>query len=68
MGISGPEYLASVCMCVTCAGHGGGEDREVHLTLKHGVEAKNYDDVSGHNQISLTVCHPLPSSPTAGQG
>lgn len=27
-------------------GHGGEQDRDVHLQLKHGVEAKNYDDVS----------------------
>lgn len=30
-----------------CPGQGGhGAQREVTLTLKHGVEAKNYDDVS----------------------
>lgn len=29
-----------------CAGHDGEVDRDVHLQLKHGVEAKNYDDVS----------------------
>ena len=27
-------------------GQGGEQEREVHLQLKHGVEAKNYDDVS----------------------
>ena len=31
---------------MSSAGHGGEAEREVHLDLKHGVEAKNYDDVS----------------------
>lgn len=31
---------------VMCVGPGGDVDRDVHLELKHGVEAKNYDDVS----------------------
>ena len=38
------------CNCVTsfCFPVGGGinkQEREITLTLKHGVEAKNYDDV-----------------------
>ena len=64
VGVSGREYLAvCVCVCVTCAGGGGSEDRDVHLQLKHGVEAKNYDDVSGHHQISYAECHPLSPHP-----
>ena len=31
---------------VSYTGQGGETEREVHLDLKHGVEAKNYDDVS----------------------
>lgn len=31
---------------VMCVGPGGEVERDVHLELKHGVEAKNYDDVS----------------------
>ena len=40
-----PGYCPS-CLFF-CPGQGGhGAQREVTLTLKHGVEAKNYDDVS----------------------
>ena len=28
------------------SGFGGEQERDVNLQLKHGVEAKNYDDVS----------------------
>ena len=41
-------------MCVAlCTGQGGEQDRDVHLQLKHGVEAKNYDDVS---IVCVCVC------------
>ena len=35
-------------MCASSAvvtDHGDEQERDVHLQLKHGVEAKNYDDV-----------------------
>lgn len=33
---------------ISYSGHstGGGVDREIYLSVKHGVEAKNYEDVS----------------------
>jgi len=35
------------CLFVCTVGQaGGGVDREVFLNVKHGVEAKNYEDVS----------------------
>ena len=44
--VPGFEVL-SFLPVVFCPGQGGhGAQREVTLTLKHGVEAKNYDDVS----------------------
>ena len=33
------------CLCILGQA-GGGVDREVFLNVKHGVEAKNYEDVS----------------------
>lgn len=39
--------MFEVCFYSTVTGHHGGErEREVHLQLKHGVEAKNYDDLA----------------------
>ena len=46
-----------VCRYVSHVGQGGEQDRDVHLQLKHGVEAKNYDDVS---IVSLSLCVYLP--------
>lgn len=41
---------------VSCIGQGGhGVQREVTLTLKHGVEAKNYDDVSSVHMIAHRI-------------
>ena len=43
-------------MCITLhTGQGGEQDRDVHLQLKHGVEAKNYDDVS-QSLLCVHVC------------
>ena len=38
--------LIFCCFCVVVGQAGGGVDREVFLNVKHGVEAKNYEDVS----------------------
>ena len=40
-------YRYSIAVCVCVPGAGGEVEREIQLDLKHGVEAKNYDDVSG---------------------
>lgn len=52
-------------MMYILSGHGGEQEREVHLQLKHGVEAKNYDDVSVWSESPqlLALC-----PPAAGQG
>jgi hypothetical protein len=38
--------MFEVCFYSVVTGHGGEQEREVHLHLKHGVEAKNYDDLA----------------------
>ena len=42
-------------MCLT-TGAVGGVDREVFLNMKHGVEAKSYEDVSFVPFICNSVC------------
>ena len=42
------------CRCITDIGLGGVE-RDVHLDLKHGVEAKNYDDVRDFHCVDIRL-------------